>query len=137
MREWIARAMLGAALIVSGCSPIYQTVYDYTPPPTTQGLLCSSQCNEISNLCRQNCRLREDRCEAQARERGAYDYERYVHNQEADNLPIEKSISDFTHYYGCSSARSCQEDCVTPYNQCFTTCGGLVSSRQICTAFCN
>lgn len=129
----------GLALIaagLAGCSPVYETVYDYTAPPSTEGKLCASKCDQISNLCVQNCQLREDRCVAEARERGARDYEDYVRDQEAAGKPIEKNLSDFTSTGGCYSTTSCKRDCTTGFRQCFVGCGGSYTSREVCTAFC-
>ena len=132
----IAGLLLGLA-VLGACGPVYQTVYDYTPPPTAQGQLCASKCGEISRLCTQNCSLREDRCVAEARERGARDFERYVRDRQDAKLPIEKDVDDFTYTGGCYTSSSCSRTCDEDYRRCFTGCGGQVTSRQVCTAFCN
>lgn len=133
------RLLLGAlgALLLVACGPIYETQYDFLPPTSAEGRLCTSQCNNISDLCRQNCDLKDDRCIAEARERGAYEYERYVRDRQSQKLPIEKKLEDFTYTGGCYQASSCKAECDTSYRQCFTGCGGTVNSRTVCTAFCN
>jgi hypothetical protein len=136
MRVGAIISALAIALVSAACGPIYETVYDYNPPPTAEGRLCASQCTQIGNLCRQNCELREQRCLSDARQRGAWDYEDYVREQQARKEPVTRSIDDFTYDSGCYTASSCKRECNVSYNQCFTTCGGAVTSRQVCTAFC-
>jgi hypothetical protein len=136
MRVGAIISALAIALVGAACGPMYETVYDYNPPPTAEGRLCASQCTQIANLCRQNCELKEQRCLSDARQRGAWAYEDYVREQQARKEPITRSIDDFTYDSDCYTASSCKSECMVSHNQCFTTCGGAVTSRQVCTAFC-
>jgi hypothetical protein len=125
-----------ALLALGACGPIYETVYDYAPPASAEGRMCAAQCASLGGLCRQNCDLREQRCLADARARGARDYEYYVRGQESKKAPIKLSVSDFTNEGECYNSSRCKSECTLSYNQCFSACGGSVTSRQICTAFC-
>ena len=122
-------------LSLAACGPIYQTRFDYSPPASGQGMACIAQCSRISDLCRENCDLKQQRCEGDAREQARRDYEDYVRERNKKNAPIKRTRDSF--YYGSScSSSSCTSECTTPYNQCFVSCGGAVASHQVCTAFC-
>jgi hypothetical protein len=136
MKSLWVRLALACAFFLSACGPIYETVYDYAPPASPEGRICAAQCTPTSSLCRENCDLREQRCVSEARERGARDYERYVRQRQRNDEPIKKSVSDFTYDGGCYTSSSCRSDCTISYNQCFTVCGGTVTSRRVCSAFC-
>ena len=130
-------AMLVLALLVAGCGPIYETVYSYQPPRSPQGRQCVGQCQQINQYCRQNCQLRETSCQATARQDASYDYDRYVRERQRHRQEIKKSPSDFDHSYSCSSASSCEQTCGDDYRMCYTNCGGVVTSREECTMFCD
>jgi len=124
-------------LMMAGCGPIYETVYSYQPPQSPQGQMCAGQCQQISQYCRQNCRLKEDSCRANSRQEASYEYDRYVRERVRNRQEIKKSVSDFDHSYGCSSASGCEAECGSDFRMCFTNCGGIVTSRQECTMFCD
>ena len=132
MRVWLAVLMLA----VAGCGPIYETVYSYQPPRSAQGQQCATQCQQIDQYCKQNCRLKEDSCRGDASRQASYEYDRYVREQQRRHQEIKKSVSDFNYGY-CSSASSCEEGCGNDFRICFTNCGGVVTARQECTMFCD
>ena len=136
-RGLLAILIVTAMAVLGGCGPVYKTVYDYTSPPSPEGQICASKCSEISNLCVQNCELKEDQCISRAREDAARDFDYYVRQRKKDNLPIEKDLDDFLYTGGCYTSRSCKETCDNNFRQCFVGCGGSYTSREVCTAFCD
>ncbi|MEI6557994.1 MAG: hypothetical protein WCO00_06275 [Rhodospirillaceae bacterium] len=130
---WAALVML----VVAGCGPIYETVYSYQPPRSPQGQMCAGQCQQISQYCKQNCRLQEDSCKSNSHREASHEFDRYVRERQRNHQEIKKQVSDFDHSYSCSSSSNCEASCGSDFRMCFTNCGGVVTSRQECTMFCD
>ncbi|OAN52211.1 hypothetical protein A6A04_00470 [Paramagnetospirillum marisnigri] len=123
-------------LLLGGCGPVYETVYDLTPPRSAEGRQCATQCQTTQTYCKRNCELEEDRCRSRARDEARRDYDRYVREQRDRGRKVERSESSFESSYGCGDS-SCKAECGRDFRTCYTTCGGQVSSRRVCTAFCD
>lgn len=123
-------------LPLSACGPMYETQYTMVPPKTAEGRMCVMNCQQGRNLCRQSCKIDEQSCRAEARARAAEDYRAYVHAQQVEKKPIKKSPRDFEYAYGCGTS-SCERECDTDHRQCYTSCGGQVISRRVCTSSCD
>lgn len=119
-------------LFLSGCGPVYKTEYTYQPPRTDVGKMCATQCMQAKNNSQQLCEMRNQTCEMTAKQNATIQYLEYKESQRAAGKPIKKSEIDFDDSYLCDS--SC--DGTNDYNQCYQTCGGVVTSYQVCTAFC-
>ena len=130
---WAAVLML----VMAGCGPIYETVYSYQPPRSAEGRMCTSQCHQINQYCKQNCELREQTCQGNAQQEANRQYDSYVRERRRAHLEIKKSPSDFYSSYGCSSSSSCSSACDSNYRMCYTNCGGTITSHQECTMFCD
>ena len=120
-------------LLLTACGPIYKTQYSYQPPQSDTGRMCAAQCVQSRGMCQQMCRAQNNNCEMQAQENAAYSYHAYVKAQQAAGKKIRKNIDDFDNSYMCNESCNCRSN----FNLCYSTCGGKVTSRQICTAFCN
>lgn len=121
---------------VTACGPVYETSYSYTPPRSAEGRMCTSQCQQIQNLCLQNCRLEQQTCTSQARAEAASDYSAYVAERTAAKAPVKKRQSDFDYSYRCSSDSACESRCGNDFRFCYSNCGGQITSQRVCTAFC-
>ena len=119
--------------LLSACGPIYKTEYAYTPPASSMGQMCVSQCLQNKSVNEQMCQMRNDACRSQARQNAMYQFEAYRNERKSDGKKVRKDLSDFDQSYLCSD--SC--DSTPTFNACYSACGGQVLERQICTAFCN
>lgn len=123
--------------LLGACGPIHSTQYSLTPPATPEGRQCVSQCQQNRGYCRQSCHLAQQACLNEARSRAIDEYRDYVHRQVSKKKPVQRSVSDFEHSYGCNS-NSCEARCESDYRDCFGgVCGGQVVARTVCTAFCD
>jgi hypothetical protein len=139
----IAVLMMGlVGLALAGCGPIYETQYAYTPAVTAEGRVCTAQCENTRSACTRNCdysaELKKRECEDDARDEARAKYNRYVREQRQNNAPVKYDESHFLKTYQCStSASACRNECVQTSNRCWQLCGGKVTSKQVCTAFCD
>jgi len=121
------------ALFLASCGPIYKTVYDYKPPASSQGKMCITQCVSNQAMCHQMCRMRNDTCQMQARQKAIFEFEHYKSVREKNHQPVEKTVRYFDESGECNDNCGCDET----FNVCYTACGGSISERQVCTAFCD
>ncbi|MEI8393756.1 MAG: hypothetical protein WCF85_03400 [Rhodospirillaceae bacterium] len=129
--------ILALCLFAAGCGPIYDTVYSYAPPRSAEGRMCTNQCQQISQMCEQNCSLKDDNCRAQAHQDAERQYHDYVHERKKKNKKIDKSVSDFEYTGHCPSSSNCESKCNGNYRTCYSNCGGTVTSQRVCTMFCD
>jgi len=122
-----------SALALSGCGPLYQTKYTYTPPTTWQGRQCVNRCINHKSQCQARCRIETQQCRSNAMEAARPQYRKYVRAQKRQGKAVVMSLSDFADTNSCND--SC--GCMTDYRQCYNNCGGTVNSQQVCVAFCN
>ncbi len=125
-----------ALLSIIACSPVYKTKYSYSPPPSDIGKMCSSGCLDKQNTCRALCRLEKSNCERKQDLKAQERYLEYVAEQNEKREPVIKTQSSFTNYLFCNTA-SCDEKCGADHRICHTSCGGNVTERRYCTAFCD
>jgi len=76
--------------------------------------------------------MRNQSCETSAQQNATIQYLEYKEARTAAGKPIKKTAMDFDQSYACNE--SC--DCTDVYNQCYQTCGGVITPFQVCTAFC-
>lgn len=123
--------------LLAGCGPMYETQYSFTPPSSPEGRMCVSQCQNSRTMCRQSCSMEQQACRNEARSRAMIEYQAYANKQIANKQPVKKSPSDFEYYSSCGTS-SCESRCEADYRSCFAdVCGGRITSRQVCTAFCD
>ncbi len=114
---------------LAGCGPIYDTVYSYTPPSSPAGKFCVD-----------NCEDRQDDCERFENERAEYceDRQREQMDRCADRISREKGRGP--KFDECGKTESCTASltrCEEDYRRCYGNCGGTVTSKQECVAFCD
>ncbi|BBL71996.1 hypothetical protein MoryE10_26020 [Methylogaea oryzae] len=132
----LSAVLVGLAVMLAGCGPIYHTDYQMLPAASAEGRMCGNSCLSSQQSCVQSCRSQSQSCEAMARLESQNDYLSYVNEQQRKGKPVKKSQSDFTHYGNCSDS-SCVERCESDYRACHTNCGGRVIPHTYCTAFCD
>jgi hypothetical protein len=119
-------------MLLTGCSPVYETQYSYEPPKSKAGRMCAAQCIQNEENCKQLCQLREDVCITKSKQDALYQYEVYKAQQQSQNRPIIKTPENFDRAHSCYQVCGC----TSVYNTCFERCGGQVATTQGCTAFC-
>lgn len=130
-------------MLLSGCSPVYEVIYSFTPPPNEAGVLCISQCEAQKNFCKQNIdtqtwqanqdeQRKQRDCEAQAE----YAYqqclwrEKTVNQQAQVACEREDCTTSVTHNADYSA-------CDSDHRDCYQRCGGQIKATRVCTAFCD
>jgi len=133
LRPWF---MLAAALLFSGCAPIYETTYQFQPPPTHSGRMCANNCLLAKQNCQQSCQIQQQQCEEIERLRAQSDYQSYLNQQLREGRPAKKDVGSFYRGgYRCQ-ASGCEDDCDENHRLCHSNCGGQVIPLTTCTAFC-
>jgi len=127
----ISIAML--ALSLTACGPIYKTVYDFKPPKSTIARMCINQCMQNKTSCEQICALKSQACQFQAKQNAMNEYQIYKLERERDHKSVDKTVYSFDDSWGCNQNCGCEGN----FRACYTTCGGQVTPRQVCTAFCD
>ncbi|NDC39414.1 MAG: hypothetical protein EBZ48_15480 [Proteobacteria bacterium] len=120
-------AVVGVALL-SGCGPMYNTSYSYTPPRSPEGRACTFQCNQIQIQCQQLEDMNRSRCQQDAqREQRECEW----------NIRITEGRKP--KWYECGGD-SCSVDyarCEQTYRACYQSCGGTVTAETRCVANCD
>lgn len=129
-------AGLAALFLIQGCGPIYETTYDYTPPPSDEGRFCATQCQSLQQHCRSDCSHEERACERQKVREAERAYDRYVRERRADKQKVERTLDSFKSYRSCG-ADECRETCESDFRLCYETCGGTVTGVTRCVAGCD
>ena len=131
-----ALLLLCGVLFLSACGPMYQTSYTYTPPVSMRGKMCVMQCQKQKSLCERLAQSNQTNCKLRARDDARFKYESYVSRQRSKGRKVKKTLEDFYSPWACrSSARS--SGCTNDYRACYQLCGGKISSRRQCVAFCD
>ncbi|MDF1795543.1 MAG: hypothetical protein P1U63_03290 [Coxiellaceae bacterium] len=133
MKKLSVCLIAAAAAGLTGCGPIYKTSYTYQPPKSNKARRCVVACQRNRLLCEQNAQENYQRCEDRASSAAEEAYHEYAVNQRRTHQPVDRSVSDFTQDWSCSSGNRC----AAMYRQCYSTCGGTVITHRVCTAFCD
>jgi hypothetical protein len=107
--------ILTISFFSTSCGPIYDTKYSLTPPSTSEGKTCISQCDNARLQCEQMERLNETVCELR-------------------NSICEGKLDCFGFSHFCLANYS---RCDKHYVNCYQTCGGKVESKKVCVMGCN
>ena len=119
---------LGGLASLTGCGPMYQTEYIYTPPKSQTGNACVFQCENSKQQCQQIQEMRSEDCERRAE----YDYQR------CEDRIYDREGRD-AKWYECSR-ESCTADverCEATYRSCYQSCGGKVEAQTRCVSNCD
>lgn len=111
-------------LFLSGCGPVYKTVYSYRPPASPQGQICIMQCDNIKRQCYTHEDFRVRACEDENRI-ARLEYERCA-SMGYDRCWDRSAFCNSGNYWYCDEE----------YRICYQNCGGFISSREICVSGC-
>lgn len=130
--------ILGACILVlAACAGPAAKTYSYDLPPTPGGRLCSNQCHEASDYCRQDCSLEQRRCVGKVQAQALRDYDKYTRGQFTSHEAIELRPRDFERTGACDTVnKSCVDDCEGHYQLCYQGCGGRVDTTTSCQFLC-
>jgi len=98
-----ARTLFGviSTLLLTACaSPVYKVVYDYIPPPSSNGAACAMDCQAAQQSCQRPCDEGYNDCMARSHEEARRthqdDKERYTRDLERYNDDLERYYSDLS-----------------------------------------
>jgi hypothetical protein len=136
-RLWTTLLPLLAVLLIAGCGRVATHTATYDPPPTPGGRLCSLQCSEANNYCRQTCDLVNRKCVSEIQARALQDYESYTRQQFTNHDAIDLHPRDFERTNSCDDAKAtCTANCEGDFQMCYTNCGGVVTKNSSCQFLC-
>lgn len=124
------------ALMLAGCGPTYQTVYDYTPPGSAQGRTCVAQCQVSQTHCRTACAATTEACRARVKLEARQEYERYIQRETKAGREARRTVNSFEPAFACSDS-SCRQQCDGDFRVCYGNCGGSVRATTLCTSGCD
>lgn len=116
-RRWTLITGLWIAVVaLAGCGP--QIVYDFVPPESSEGRICTSQCQNAATNCRQMKQIVNQQCQ-----------NNYSAMQQNYNACKESGAKH------CVSPTPCPynstSECDQNYRECFAACGGTVIARTV------
>jgi hypothetical protein len=125
-----------AAAVLSGCAKpravTCKTEYEFHPPTSYEGKMCLMKCEKERKQCRDDKELQYKNCE---------------HHGRMVRLEFERCIaSGATNCYSavappcerpCDSSGPCSDSCNMEYRHCYESCGGSVTSKEVCNNGCD
>ena len=129
-------------LAATGCTPLYETHYLYSPPESEKALSCVTECQKGKNQCLEEANYQYRRC----RDR------EFFYDLHLDHCRLlshyYKGRDGKVYYYRHPSCYSnlrhprsfCYREtnqCDTDFQSCYTACGGRVTVKKVCSAFCD
>lgn len=128
---------LAFPLALASCAGPAAETYSYTPPDTPGGRLCTGQCQEARDYCREGCDLSQRACFNKMQAQALQDYDQYTRDQFASHQTIELSPHDFEYSARCDGVqKSCDGDCEDRYRMCYQNCGGKAEKSSSCRFLC-
>jgi hypothetical protein len=124
-------------LVLAGCSGDATKHVSYNPPETPGGRLCTGQCGQARDYCREDCELHQRQCAGKVQSQALIDYEKYMGDQYVHGGAVELRARDFERMTPCTdSFKSCTDDCGEQYQGCYQNCGGSVGVTSSCQFLC-
>ncbi|MCB0323833.1 MAG: hypothetical protein KDD69_09680 [Bdellovibrionales bacterium] len=120
-------------LLSTGCSPVYQTDYTFTPPESSEGRACVFQCENTKLQCQQLQQSRYDLCLQRAELAYQNCEARKIYRYDYDKGEAKCVENCFCYRESCSVDTT---SCDAQHRACYQTCGGGVSSRTYCVSNC-
>jgi hypothetical protein len=100
----------------------------YAQPSSPGGRMCTRQCRNAHEHCRDNCLFKERQCAMDIQSQAIRDYEDYVREQFKMRGEVDLKPSDFEQLDKCAQPR-CLSQCEDIYDTCFENCGGSIQNR--------
>jgi len=105
-------------MLLSSCNKYYTTEYTYIPPESNQDRDCIIACRHKMESCEKSANKSYQECLRAAQKSSMFNYE-----IDLDNKDIHKAENA---YYKPMQCQSVNNTCVTEYNNCYRSCGGIV-----------
>jgi hypothetical protein len=122
---------------LTACAGAASKNTSYIPPDTPGGRLCTGQCDQARDYCREDCDLHQRQCTGKVQAQALIDYEKYMTEQFMHSDAIELRARDFERMTPCDDDfKSCKDDCEDKYQACYKTCGGKVQTTTTCQFLC-
>lgn len=124
-------------LLLAACGPQMRTDYTLTPPASAKGKQCANSCYYVREGCVNTCEYSRHNCPASYGGVGVgVGYVHYRHRSfSGSGIGFGSGFYDddrSCHF----NATACTENCEIQYRQCFTSCGGTVSTTTSCVENC-
>lgn len=126
-------SLVSFAFLLIGCGPMYETQYTYTPPASNIGKFCAAECINHRSSCEQMCHMTYNSCMDRMEDNARREFEHYKMKKISEGKKIERSLEWYRHPSECRNDCGCQ----STYHDCYTTCGGKVTAREVCVANCD
>ncbi len=89
--------------------------------------MCTSQCGQARNYCREDCTFHQHQCVVDVQAQALKDYQDYVTDQFRQKQSVEFRARDFERMTPCDDGlKACTDPCEEKFRSCFITCGGVV-----------
>src|SRR5262249_7239253 len=103
---------LAAFLMLSACTNSAVETSTFAPPDTPGGRLCTMQCQNAADYCRQSCDLEQRQCVGKIQAQALVDYNAYAREQLLARQEVEFRPSDFERPGSCNEDRQrCSDGC--------------------------
>ncbi len=119
--------MMALLLNLSGCGPIYDTRYYYTPPQDPSAQSCIFQCENMKMQCEQLEMMKAEN----SNQRSRMDQDRCRENIRRQGREPKSSECQYFSTYSADTER-----CESQYRICYQNCGGRVHAEQVCVFNC-
>lgn len=139
-------ALLAGLLFLSACStePVYREQFVLTPPASDQARTCIVTCEGNENTCIGNAQNAADKSHCEPESIRTYDTcIAGLSAPEYANSRVmwceSQAQQTFENCTGAVSNRyqSAVDQCRARYRTCYQTCGGTVSTKQVCVRNCD
>ncbi len=124
-------------LALASCGEPASRHVSYVPPETPGGRLCTTQCGQARDYCRESCDLHQRQCATKVQSQALIDYQNYMAEQYIHSGAVELRARDFERMTPCNdNYKVCRADCDEDYQGCYKTCGGGVGVTTSCQFLC-
>lgn len=129
--------------LLAACGPSYETDVKLTPPPTSTGQDCTTQCMKAQSDCNDACAAGQQQCETRARLQDDFDSSLYGSTGVGAGFPrpgfgtgIGLGYGDSLRSYQLCQPTDCQSRCAEHMYECYAACGGKVNRTTKCVKNC-
>ena len=128
---------LALTWLLTACGPIYQTTYSYTAPDNLVTGACIQACGDTWDDCHDRANLEVSNCESSAKRDAEKNFQEYKRERERKNKKLDRDIGFFNNG-SCNTVKSdLDRKCRSRYDNCFTSCGGTITTIKECILFCD
>jgi len=133
----LSNLLILSTLVALGACGTATDSASYTPPDTPGGRLCTHQCSEAQDYCRQSCGMDQRQCTTAQQAQALRDYDSYTIDQFRLHQQIELLPRDFEHTNQCTEDHEdCTSICERRFQTCYENCGGTVHVESSCQFLC-